>query len=198
MLPFPHFLVEALPSFPMSHNATLLAHITPTELGAPFYHMKRQHMFDWISDRHLSLFAPIAVYWVLSTVFEVLDTVQLPYFEARRIHESDAVKARNRATFWQVIRAVVLQQAVQTVFGLLILEGDESVLKTEINRDHVASMAYLAPRVADLVFLVLGKNTGLTVLDSYGPRIVNFVYWWGIPTFQMFFALSVSFSPADC
>jgi len=189
MLPFPTFLVDALPSFKESHNATLLSMITPKALDPPFYHTTRPQLYSWITDRHLSLAAPIVVYWVLSTAFHILDTLELPYFEARRIHESAETKSKNRATFWQVIRAVVFQQVVQTVFGLYFLESDESILATEINKDHMAGMQRLAPRVADLVFLFLGQNTGMSILSQYGPRLVNFAYWWGVPIIQMFLGL---------
>jgi sphinganine C4-monooxygenase len=189
MLPFPTWVIDAVPSFVDSRNVTLLAHMTPTSLDPPFYHTTRQHLFDCISDRHLSMLAPFVIYWVLSSVFHWLDTMEFPYFEARRIHDSEETKSRNRATVWQVIRAVVFQQIVQTITGLILLESDENVLATEINKDHLAGMKYIAPRVADLVILVLGRSTGLNVLHQYGPELVNLAYWWGIPTIQMFLGL---------
>lgn len=189
MLPFPTQLVEALPSFKASHNATLLSIITPTSLDPPFYYTPRQNLYDWISDRHLSLLAPVAIYWVLSTIFHILDTLELPYFERHRIHPSVEVTRRNRATFWQVIYAVVFQQIVQTIFGLLVLDSDEVLLRTEVLKDHVAAMKWLTPRVADLVFLVLGPRNGMSVLENYGAKLVNFAYWWAVPALQLFAGL---------
>jgi sphinganine C4-monooxygenase len=189
MFPFPTFIVDALPSFKQSHNETLLQMITPVALDAPFYHTTRPQLLSWISDRHLSVAAPVAIYWVLSSLFHLLDTVELPYFEARRIHDSEEVKSKNRATFGQVVKAVIFQQIVQTIVGLILMESDTSILATEILKDHMAGMKYLAPRVADLTFLVLGHSTGLNVLHQYGPQLVNFVYWWGIPIVQMYLGL---------
>lgn len=189
MLPFPTFLVDAVPSFAQSHNGTLLSMITPTSLDPPFYYTTRPNLYSWISDRHLSVVAPVLIYWGLSTIFHILDTIELPYFEARRIHESEETKSRNRATILQVIGAVIFQQIVQTIFGLVVLETDESILKTEVNRDHMAGMRQLAPRVADLVFLVLGKSTGMHVLATHGAGLVHWAYWWGVPLLQMFLGL---------
>lgn len=189
MLPFPSHLIDALPSLAAARNETLLSLITPTTLDPPFYYAPRRHLFDWISDRHLSLLAPIAIYWVLSTVFHILDTLELPYFERHRIHPSAEVESRNRATLWQVIYAVIFQQIVQTIFGVIVLDSDDVVLRTEILKDHMGAMKWLAPRVADLTILILGPRFGLSVLESYGTQLVNFAYWWAIPAFQLFAGL---------
>lgn len=186
---FPTYLIDALPTMAASHNASLLAAITPTSLDPPFYYTPRQHLFEWITDRNLSLLAPVAIYWVLSTIFHILDTIELPYFERHRIHPTSEVAKRNRAGFWQVINAVIFQQIVQTVLGLLVLDSDEVLLRTEVHRDHLASMAWLAPRIADLAFLFLGKTAGMSILDAYGARLVNFAYWWAIPALQLFSGL---------
>lgn len=191
MLPFPTFLVDALPSFAQSHNATLLAAMTPQKLDPPFYYDPRPATFTWISDRNLSLAAPIAIYWLLSSVFHVIDMLEMPYFESRRIHDSAEMKARNRASMWQVIRAVILQQVLQTIFGLLILDSDEEIYRTETLRDHLASMRYITPRVADVVLLILGHNTGSRILETHGQKIVNFAYWWAIPAIQLFLGFFV-------
>ncbi|GMK58860.1 hypothetical protein CspeluHIS016_0603020 [Cutaneotrichosporon spelunceum] len=182
---FPTHLIDSLPTMAASHNSTLLAAITPTTLDPPFYYTPRQHLFDWITDRNLSLLAPVAIYWVLSTIFHILDTLELPYFERHRIHPSSEVTKRNRVGFWTVLNGVIFQQVVQTILGLIVIDSDERLLRTEVLKDHVASMAWLAPRVADVTFLFLGKNVGMTVLNAYGARLVNFAYWWAIPTFQL-------------
>lgn len=191
MLPFPTSLVEALPSFAQSRNATLLAAMTPTKLDPPFYFNTRPSMFSWISDRNLSLLAPIAIYWLLSTVFHILDELELPYFEARRIHDSAEMKSRNRVGLWQVIKAVIFQQIIQTIFGLLILDNDETIYKTETLKDHLGSMRWLAPRIADAVFLLVGPTAGSRILETHGVQVVNFAYWWAIPSLQLFLGFCI-------
>ncbi|KAL1406827.1 Sphingolipid C4-hydroxylase sur2 [Vanrija albida] len=186
MLPFPTAILDYLPSFNEARNSTLLAAMAPAAANPPFYHTTRPHIFDFISDRYLALAAPVLVYWVLSTVFHALDTLELPYFEARRIHDSAETKAKNRAGFWQVIRAVLFQQFIQTLVGLLWVDSDDEILAHQVNVDHVAAMRFITPRVADLVLLLVGPKYGVKLLESRGHEIVNWVYWWGIPIVQMF------------
>lgn len=175
--------------YQQAHNYTLLSIMTPTTLSPPIYQTFRPSLLSWISDKHLSLLAPIIIYWFLSLAFHTLDTLKLPYFEKRRIHESPEVLSRNKATILDVVKAVVVQQVIQTAIGIALLEGDDVIIEREVMRDHLGAMANLAPKVADAVLLVLGKRTGEGLLRSHGADIVTWTYWWGIPLAQMFFAL---------
>lgn len=172
-----------------AYNTTLLSHITPTSLQPPFYHTARPHLLSWISDRYLALAGPVISYWVLSLIFHCIDTAQIPYFEKRRIHESPEVLARNKATVWQVVRAVVLQHALQTVLGVIWLEDDATILRREVYRDHLGDMASLAPSVANFTILALGHKAGESLLRRHGADIVRLTYWWLIPCARMLFGL---------
>jgi sphinganine C4-monooxygenase len=175
---------------PSQHlNNTVLSMITPTALHSPFYHVTRPSILSFMSDKYLSLAAPILIYWALSLVFHALDAAKLPYFEARRIHESPEVLARNKATIRQVVRAVFVQQLVQTLLGLVWLEDEETILRREVYRDHLGEMAALATRVADAVLILLGRRSGEELLRHHGEALVRWTYWWGIPAFQLFLAL---------
>lgn len=171
------------------HNSTMLSSITPTTLHAPFYHTTRPNLLSFMSDKYLSLAAPVLAYWLYSFFFHFLDTVQFSYFEKRRIHDSPEVLARNKVTVTQVIKAVILQHVIQTVLGIFWLEDDEVIFRREVMKDHLAAMGNLAPWVADGVLLVLGRRIGEQVLKSNGEAIVRWVYWWGVPALQMLFAL---------
>lgn len=168
---------------------TLLSTITPTSLQPPIYHTVRPNLLSWMSDRYLALAGPILGYWVLSLIFHLIDTAQLPYFEKRRIHESPEVLSRNKATIGQVVRAVAVQQVLQTILGYVWLEDDAAILKREVYRDHLAEMSSMAPAIANLTVLALGQRTGETVLKTYGADLVRWMYWWGVPTLRMLFAL---------
>ncbi|KAK8869735.1 hypothetical protein IAR55_000303 [Kwoniella newhampshirensis] len=174
-----------------AYNSTLLSHITPSALHPPFYHTTRPSVFSFISDKNLSLLAPVVTYWIYSIFFHWLDTAQFSYFEKRRIHDSPEVLARNKVTVTQVIKAVIVQHIIQTALGYWWLEDDEAILRREVYRDHLADMAGLAPWVADATLLLLGRRTGEQLLRSRGEAMVRWIYWWGIPAFQMLFAFFV-------
>jgi len=175
---------------PMS-NTTLLSQITPKSLHPPIYHTLRPSILPHLSDKYLSLALPVIIYWVLSLAFHLLDTAQIPYFEARRIHESPEVLSRNKTTVRQVVTAVMWQQVIQTALGMVWLEDDEIILKREVFRDNLGGMASLAPKVGGMVLLLLGDRTGERVLKENGEAIVRWVYWWGIPIAQMLFAFFI-------
>ncbi|ADV19533.1 C4-hydroxylase [Cryptococcus gattii E566] len=174
-----------------SHNSTMLSTIIPTALHAPFYHTTRPNLLPFMSDKHLSLAAPVLAYWLYSFFFHFLDTAQFSYFEKRRIHDSPEVLARNKVTVTQVIKAVILQHVIQTVLGIFWLEDDEAIFRREVMKDHLAAMSNLSPWVADGVLLVLGRRVGEQVLKRNGEAIVRWMYWWGIPALQMLLAFFV-------
>lgn len=170
-------------------NTSLLATMTPTSTQPPFYHTDNPHLLSWISDRYLALAGPVIGYWVLSIIFHFIDTAQLPYFESKKIHESPEVLARNKATVLQVVRAVAVQQVLQTILGYVWLEDDATIYKREVMKDHLGDMASMVPTIANLTILALGQRTGESVLKSHGPDIVRWMYWWGVPALRMLFAL---------
>jgi sphinganine C4-monooxygenase len=168
-------------------NSTLLHIITPTSPQPAWYYSSSPSLFPFLSDKLLSLAAPTVVYWVLSLIFHAIDVAQIPYFESKRIHESEEVLSRNKVTIGQVIKAVLWQQVVQTALGLWWLEDDGP--GSDPYYETLESMSRLAPKVAKGVFLLLGPKTGESVLRNHGESLVRWVYWWGIPLAQMWLAL---------
>lgn len=166
-------------------NSTLLAQITPIAPHAAWYYTTRPALLSFCSDKILSIAAPTIVYWVFSLIFHALDVLRLPYFEKRRIHESEEVLSRNKVTIGQVVKAVLWQQVVQTLLGVWWLEDDHP----GEGLDVLGDMAKLAPRIATAVFVLLGPRTGEAVLRNCGESIVRWVYWWGIPLVQMWIGL---------
>ena len=86
----------------MGMNATLAAAATraaaPLAGTAPWYHAPRAELLAPLSDKHAALLLPIAVYWLASLGFFVLDALALPFFERFRLHEPAEVTARNRVS----------------------------------------------------------------------------------------------------
>ncbi|KAL8876388.1 MAG: hypothetical protein Q9198_005407, partial [Flavoplaca austrocitrina] len=57
-------------------------------------------------------------YWLVSFIFWYID--KKDYWSQYRIHTPEEFKQRNRVTVGEVLRSILLQQAVQTVLGLCL------------------------------------------------------------------------------
>jgi sphinganine C4-monooxygenase len=71
-----------------------------------------------LSDQLLQLLLPIVAYWVVSIGFHLLDVYDLA--SQYRLHTPAEVLKRNHVTRYEVVRDVIIEQIVQTFFGLAI------------------------------------------------------------------------------
>ena len=69
-----------------------------------------------LPDQYLTLILPVIAYWAVSLFFHLLDVYD--FFPQYRLHTPAEVLKRNRATRWDVFRDVIIQQLVQTAFGV--------------------------------------------------------------------------------
>jgi len=168
-------------------NSTVVDSLVRTPLSYPIYHVPRKELVEGIPDSVLSIIAPFASYWIMSFIFSALDTLELPFFEKYRIHESDEVAKRNRVTRWEVVYMVLLQQVLQTGLGLTFLSDDP--LRSESG--HVAAMRWYATWIEWAARKTLGSKTGSHLLAEYGADLTQWLYWWGVPGFQFIFAFFV-------
>lgn len=101
-----------------------MVNVTFSELPAlPSYTLKpRPPMLAGISDPFLQLLAPVVAYWIVSGFFHILDIYDL--CSKYRLHTPAEVLKRNHVTRYEVFRDVIIQQIVQTAFGLLIAHFD--------------------------------------------------------------------------
>ncbi|KAF2259342.1 hypothetical protein CC78DRAFT_475798 [Lojkania enalia] len=113
-------------------------------------------LLPWVSDGHLALALPIVGYWVLSGIFHVIDVYDL--FPQYRLHTPAEVLKRNHVTRWEVFRDVVIQQILQTAFGLIMLIFDEEPTygKEEYDLAWYARNIRLAQRAIPAVLATLG------------------------------------------
>jgi len=160
--------------------------LVPSPVVYPFYHVSRMDFIPGISDKMLSLVAPIVAYWGFSLFFHILDSDVFHWPAKYRIHESAEVKAKNLASRSDVVKAVLLQQLVQTLLGVLWLDGTDSALNT-----HTADMRKLGEWVGSLAIFVLGKEQGNAFLVAKGSQLVSWLYWWGIPSAQFLLAIFI-------
>lgn len=159
--------------------------------STPIYHVSSASLLPFISDLHLSLAATFAVYWIASFIFEAIDWSGLEMFERHRIHEPEEIKSRNRVTKTHVVKMVLLQQAIQTALGLICLPDEHEALTMNDARE---SMVLYTKRIA----MVLGSRATMRLLSLTGKEGIEWLYWWGVPIAQFFFASYVVGSVEHC
>ncbi|GAA5896273.1 hypothetical protein JCM8208_001831 [Rhodotorula glutinis] len=174
------------------HNATSTAEAFAPHFASPLpsasypsYHVHRADLVPGMSDKVLSLVAPLVVYWAFSLFFHLLDSLNWEPLERHRIHEPDEVKTKNRVTPREVVKAVVLQQVIQTVVGFVWLVSDEEIV------DPAGDLNGLGRTVAKVVVGAAGTRAGGEWMAKHGQRATEIVYWWVWPTVQMAFAFFV-------
>ncbi|KAK9469571.1 fatty acid hydroxylase superfamily-domain-containing protein [Lipomyces arxii] len=83
---------------------------------------ERDPLVSFMSDKYLSLLLTVAVYWVVSILFHLIDAYDLlPHY---RIHTPEEVTSRNKVTVPEVVRDVVIQQIIQTFIGIALTYYD--------------------------------------------------------------------------
>ena len=99
--------------------ASNMANVTLSTPQLPAYSLRPvPPLLPWLSDFHLSLVLPVAAYWLMSLIFWYISERDL--FRQYRLHTPAEFKQRNRVSAREVLRSVLIQQAVQTALGLLI------------------------------------------------------------------------------
>lgn len=160
--------------------------LVPTPLSYPIYYTPQTSLLSWISDKDLSLLTPVVLYWVASAFFEIIDKSNIPFFDKYRLHEPEEVKRRNRVSAKTVLYAVLLQQVLQTALGWFALDENEAI--HEALRDHRIGLQTYGACISRVAFLLLGPSVGSRALRYCGAEVTSFMYWWGVPTIQFFFA----------
>jgi sphinganine C4-monooxygenase len=112
-----------------------------------------------ISDQLLALLLPIAAYWIVSIGFHILDVYD--FWSQYRLHTPAEVLKRNHVTRYEVVRDVIVQQIIQTVFGLAIGMLDP----VEMTGKQSFDVAVWARRIR-LAQHVIPKGLGVLGIDA--------------------------------
>lgn len=148
----------------------------------PFYYSNERSLIPIFPDPLLTVLAPIPAYWLTSGLFHLFDVSNWTWLERYRIHDSAEVASRNRATRRQVLGAVLFQQVVQTVLGLLWISEESE------RADHVAAMRGIA-RVLSSPSFLFGAPAAL--VGDASPGLAYLLHWWFIPAAQLLLAMYV-------
>jgi len=153
----------------------------------PFYYIPRTQIFSFVADNVLAVAAPVVAYWALSLVFHIMDMSDWKWLEKYRLHDSAEVQVKNRATRMEVFKAVIYQQIVQTVIGLLWVENTP----TGDAVDHLGAMTRMVPWLLGPLRGFAGEKVGSQIWYDYGAYMLYAIYWWAIPTSKLFFAMFI-------
>ncbi|CAG8473429.1 8577_t:CDS:2 [Paraglomus occultum] len=82
-------------------------------------------ILPFMTDKQLSMLVPLLVYWVYSIFYHLISEYRVSLFEPYRIHTPAEIEKRNKVTKAEVIKSVLIQQVLQTLFGLLILMAED-------------------------------------------------------------------------
>ena len=195
-------------------NATTDLPLLVKELPAlPSYTLNlRPSLIPGVSDVVLQLVAPVIAYWVVSLFFHILDTYDL--FPQYRLHTPAEISKRNHVSRYEVFRDVVVQQVLQTVFGLAMAYFDPPEM---IGREQY-SIAVWAQRLrrvqhelptglgvlgVDSLKLALNLSDsapnlagalagGIYPTQGFAAWEINaakFIYWVGVPAIQFTVAI---------
>ncbi|CAG8479335.1 12429_t:CDS:2 [Funneliformis caledonium] len=149
-----------------------------SQTATPLQHTS---ILPFMSDKQLALFVPLVVYWVYSGFYHLISTLEIPLFEKYRLHSVIETETRNKVSQSEVIRAVLLQQFLQTLLGfLLVVVEDEDVMLD----DAVEMLVY-----QQILKSILTTFDKWNVLEPFHNSIVKTVYWYLIPFSRFLFAI---------
>ncbi|KAG0268904.1 hypothetical protein DFQ27_005343 [Actinomortierella ambigua] len=120
----------------------------------------QEPLFSFISDQSLALLLPIIVYWTYSLLFHWISLKEFPWFEKYRLHDREE-ETRNRVELPEVIKAVIIQQIIQTALGFIVVLADDN----EMIFDDEASLAKYQIRIAS-AFATVGLSVSQSVIEK--------------------------------
>ncbi|KAF9245335.1 fatty acid hydroxylase superfamily-domain-containing protein [Melanogaster broomeanus] len=183
---------ESFPGLSPTTNSTCAAfvdgeNICLPNLKVPFYFAMRQNLVDGVPDTMLAIAAPVVAYWTMSLFFHCLDQCSWSWIAKYRIHESEEISSRNRATYSEVIGAVVFQHIIQTALGFYWLSQPPHISPSKC----MMEMEAVGKTLVRLVRWAIGPEAGEYFLERQGAEMTYWLYWWGIPAAQVLFSLFV-------
>ncbi|KIY52906.1 hypothetical protein FISHEDRAFT_34182 [Fistulina hepatica ATCC 64428] len=159
-------------------NGQVLCDFSPQP---PFYFSQKTTLIDGVSDQYVALAAPIVAYWAMSLFFHCFDMSDWKWLEKYRLHPPAEVQARNLVTRTQVIWAVIFQQIIQTLLGILWLDSEPEAV------DHYAETLRIGQYISPTVSSFVSWKTAVTLV----PQLAYTIYWHAIPVFQLIMAMFI-------
>jgi sphinganine C4-monooxygenase len=140
----------------MASNMTTMPEALPP---LPAYEVtKMPDLIPGIDDFWLSLAAPIIGYWVVSAFFHIIDVYDV--WPQYRLHTPAEIASRNRASRYEVLRDVILQQIIQTIAGYALgyLDPPQETGMEDYQVAVWATRIRLAQRALPTLLSLMGIN----------------------------------------
>ena len=140
----------------MANATTFSQHDLPP---LPSYTLRPQpSLIPGFADSYLSLALPIVAYWGVSMVFHIVDEWDL--FPQYRLHTPAEVMKRNHVSRYDVLRDVVMQQIIQTIFGttLTVFDPEPTFGQEECDIARWAQRLRVAQRAIPAVLGLVGVD----------------------------------------
>ncbi|KAH6719899.1 sphinganine hydroxylase-like protein Sur2 [Leptodontidium sp. MPI-SDFR-AT-0119] len=131
-----------------------------------------QPLISFLPDFYLCLIVPVAVYWVVSMFFHLIDVYDV--WPQYRLHTPAEILKRNHVSRYEVARDVIVQQIIQTVVGaiLALTEPEDMFGKEEYDIASWATRIRIAQRALPQLLGLIGLNAAAISKNMSGTHPV--------------------------
>merc|ERR1712093_537834 len=129
-------------------------------------------LISWMPDFYLCLVVPVAVYWIVSMFFHLIDVYDV--WPQYRLHTPAEILKRSHVSRYEVARDVIIQQIIQTVVGALmgLTEPEDLVGKEEYDIACWATRLRIAQRALPQLLGLIGLNAAAISKNMSGTHPV--------------------------
>lgn len=136
-----------------------------------------QPLISSLPDSWLCLIVPVAIYWVASMFFHLIDVYDV--WPHHRLHTPAEILKRNHVSRYEVARDVIIQQIIQTVVGavLNLTEPEDMMGKEEYDIASWATRLRIAQRALPQLLGLVGLNAAAISknMSSTHPVLAGFL-----------------------
>ncbi|QPG74376.1 hypothetical protein FOA43_001703 [Brettanomyces nanus] len=161
----------------LSDLALIDSDIQPDSVKVP-----RQGLVPGYSDGITALALPIVAYWTYSSFFHIMDVYRLA--EGHRIHPTEEMLKKNRATQYEVVRDVIIQHIIQTITGFLAFSLDTQEY-TGYENSEIWDLRQKVPSIIPTWLLYIGYwyliplvriSIGFVIIDTWQFTLHRFMH----------------------
>lgn len=152
--------------------------------------IEKPSLINGLPDGILALIAPIVVYWTVSGIFHCIDTYELA--ENHRIHPTKEMLQRNKASRLEVLKEVISQHIVQSIFGYAAYKFDGPTLTGFEDNEIWFLQKFILTKFGsyltwfNLQFTLANFSFNFNLLHFVMQYVVPFYYNYGLSFIKIF------------